>query len=199
LAAAAIALLSSSSDVSWTVVAIGGVVAVLLVAASWLLLVPDGRFGAARAWLLARMDGTGASGPESASRPTWKLMAGGVANGLMFHAGSIGLTWLLVLAMDPATPLWPMVAVITVARLSLAVPISPNGLGVQEGTLAALVAGLRLAPQPALAAMLVARISMLLLAAIGVTLLLLDRRESGASRDRHGTLAGALPERGDMR
>jgi uncharacterized membrane protein YbhN (UPF0104 family) len=198
LAAAALVFLSSSSPASWAIVAIATAVAIGLVGASWLLLVPGGRFGAIRAWLLARFDRTGASASAAAPAPCVTLMAGGVASGLAFHAGSIGLTWLLVQAMDPATPLWPMLAAITVARLSLAIPISPNGLGVQEGALAALVAGLHLAPEPALAAMLVGRLSTLLLAALGVLLLMLGSRPSTTGNHSVATAAQIATGRGKL-
>jgi uncharacterized membrane protein YbhN (UPF0104 family) len=173
LAGAGLVILSSASEFSRPVVAFGAAVAVLLVAASWLVLRPGPRFAGMRNWLRNRFEGTASGGPDASAGTTWTLTLGGVANGLLFHAGSIGLTWLLVVAMNPSTPTWPMLAAIAVARLSLAIPISPSGLGVQEGTLAALVAGMQLAPQPALAAMLVARLSTLMLAAIGVMLIVM--------------------------
>ncbi|HEX3219872.1 MAG TPA: lysylphosphatidylglycerol synthase transmembrane domain-containing protein [Candidatus Limnocylindria bacterium] len=195
LAGIGLVILSSSSELSRVAVFFGGGVAVILVAASWLLLTPTRRFGALRARMRRLVDGESASAPDDAPRPTWRLMLGGIANGVVFHAGSVVATWLLVLAMNPQTPLWPMLAAITVARLSLAVPISPSGLGIQEGVLAALVSSIGLAPQPALAAMLVARLSTLLLASIGVTLLLVDRPVQLSSS--RATLRGQPAGRGD--
>ena len=100
----------------------------------------------------------------------------GLGTGLIFHAGSVALTWLLVVAIDPQTPVWPVLGAIAIARLSLAVPLTPNGLGVQEGTLAALLTAMQVSAQPALAAMLLARLSTVLLAAIGVALMVRGQR-----------------------
>ena len=69
-----------------------------------------------------------------------------------------------------------MLGAIAIARLSLAVPLTPNGLGVQEGTLAALLTAMQISAQPALAAMLLARLSTVLLAAIGVALMVRGQR-----------------------
>lgn len=175
LAGIGLVVLSSTSNLGGPIVLIGAAVAFVLVAAAWLLLVPVGPFAKVRAWLRRRMGGGSAQvSTEDAHLPAgraWRVMLGGFANGLVFHAGSIGLTWLLVLAMDPSSPSWPMLAAIAVARLSLAIPLSPSGLGVQEGVLAALVTGMQVAPQTALAAMLFARTSTVLVALIGVALM----------------------------
>lgn len=173
LAGIGLVVLSSTSNLSGPIVLIGALVAFVLVAAAWLLLVPVGPFAKVRAWLRHRMGGATAhvSTEDAQAGRAWRVIFGGFANGLVFHAGSIGLTWLLVLAMDPSSPSWPMLAAIAVARLSLAIPLSPSGLGVQEGLLAALVTGMQIAPQAALAAMLFARMSTVLLALIGVALM----------------------------
>ncbi len=60
-------------------------------------------------------------------------------------------------------------------RLSLAVPITPSGLGVQEGAAAVLFGSIGLAPGVALAALLLARLSLVLTTLIGVALL--ERRD----------------------
>lgn len=176
LAGVGLAIISSTSNVAGPIVLIGAIVAGALIAVALLLLVPVGPFATVHAWLRRRTGGAGVQAQvEDAQLPakrTWRAMLGGFANGLVFHAGSIGLTWVLVLAMDPSSPSWPMLGAIAVARLSLAIPISPSGLGVQEGTLAALVAGMHIAPQAALAAMLFARMSTVLLALVGVALML---------------------------
>ncbi len=112
---------------------------------------------------------------------TWSILLIGLVTGLIFHAGSVALTWLLVFAIDPQTPVWPVLGAIAIARLSLAVPLTPNGLGVQEGTLAALLTAMQVSAQPALAAMLLARLSTVLLAAIGVALMVRGHRARAAS------------------
>jgi uncharacterized membrane protein YbhN (UPF0104 family) len=188
LAVIGVVILSSASELSRVIVLIGIAIAALLVAAAWLLLMPAGPLRGASDWLRRRVEGSAvdAGGVHREVGPTLPLIVGGTLNGLLFHAGSVALTWMLVYAIDSQTPIWPMLGAIAVARLSLAVPLSPNGLGVQEGTLAALVIAMHLAPQPALAAMLVARLSTILLAAVGVALMLGDR-------PRTGSVSGGLP------
>jgi uncharacterized protein (TIRG00374 family) len=192
LAAIGVVILSSTSQLGLLIVVIGLAFAAGLVAVAWLLLVPVGPFRKVHAWLrrVAGDSSTEASdsGGRPATRPTWRLMLGGFANGLAFHAGSIGLTWMLVMAMNPSGSSWLMLAALAVARLSLAVPLSPSGLGIQEGTLAALLAGMQIAPQAALAAMLFARLSTLLLALLGVVLMV-----RGTARLTHVSLGAAFP------
>lgn len=168
LAAAGLVVLSSASDGSLAIVLVGAVAAATLLAMTWLVLVPVGPAHALRTRLLAGLGQTDASDtPEP-----WPVLATGLASGLAFHGASIGLTWFVVLAVDPALATLPMLAALTVARLSLALPISPSGLGVQEGALVAITVGIGLAVEPVLAALLVARVSTLLVALLGAGLLL---------------------------
>lgn len=167
LAAAGLVVLSSASDVSLAIVLVGAVAAATLLAMTWLVLVPIGPARGLRTRLLAGLGQTDAS---DAPEP-WPVLGTGLASGLAFHAASIGLTWFVVLAVDPALATLPMLAALTVARLSLALPISPSGLGVQEGALVAITVGIGLAVEPVLAALLVARVSTLLVALLGAGLL----------------------------
>lgn len=169
LAAVGLVILSAATDASGAIVLAGAAAAAVLLAATWLVLVPVGPAEGLRARLLARL-----GQPDAGSTPhePWPVLTTGFLSGLLFHAGSIGLTWLVVLAVDPALATWPMLAALAVARLSLAVPISPSGLGVQEGALVAIVVGMQLAPEPVLGAMLVARLSTLVVALLGAGLLL---------------------------
>jgi len=179
LAGIGLVVVSTTDELSRLIVVIGGVVAGLLMVASWQLLRPIGPFRGVHAWLRRRVEGTSDEpGAESdpAANPTWPILLIGLATGLIFHAGSVALTWLLVFSIDPQTPVWPVLGAIAIARLSLAVPLTPNGLGVQEGTLAALLTAMQISAQPALAAMLLARLSTVLLAAIGVALLVRGQR-----------------------
>jgi len=179
LAGIGLVVVSTTDELSRLIVVIGGVVAGLLMVASWQLLRPIGPFRGVHAWLRRRVEGTSDEpGAESdpAANPTWPFLLIGLATGLIFHAGSVALTWLLVFSIDPQTPVWPVLGAIAIARLSLAVPLTPNGLGVQEGTLAALLTAMQISAQPALAAMLLARLSTVLLAAIGVALLVRGQR-----------------------
>lgn len=78
--------------------------------------------------------------------------------------------------MDPAATGPAVLAAITIARLSLAVPILPSGLGANEAILALLFAGLSLSPQTALAALLLGRVALVLTTALGTVLLLVGRQ-----------------------
>lgn len=169
LAAIGLVILSSASDVSLAIVLAGATAAAVLLVTTWLVLVPVGPTRGLRARALRRL-----GDHDDGDRPhePWPVLATGFLGGLAFHAGSIGLTWLVVLAVDPTIASWPMLGALAVARLSLAIPISPSGLGVQEGTLVAIAVGMRLAPEPVLAALLVARLSTLLVALLGAGLLL---------------------------
>jgi uncharacterized membrane protein YbhN (UPF0104 family) len=174
LSVLALAVLATGAQVAGTIVVIGGVFAVAVGLAAWLLLAPPRPLRGAHARLVRLIGGTGEPDGGRVNR-LGVATAIGLLTGLGFHAISIGLTWLLVMAIDPAVPNVPVLAALTVARLSLAVPITPSGLGIQEGALAFLFAGLGLAPDVALAAMLLARLSLLLTTGVGVTLLLRPR------------------------
>jgi uncharacterized membrane protein YbhN (UPF0104 family) len=78
-------------------------------------------------------------------------------------------------AVDPAAVGVPVVAAIIVARLSLAVPILPSGLGANEAILVLLFSGLGLAPQTALAGLLLGRVALVLTTLVGASLLLFGR------------------------
>lgn len=163
----------------WTEVATGIVVAGLafscaVVLAAWILLYPPAPLRGVHARLFSLIGGPGdESGTPAARLGSATLL--GIGLGMAFHAGSIGLTWLLVLAVDPGAPGALVLAALAVARLGMAVPLLPSGLGVQEGVLGLLFLGLGLPPDTALAAMLLARISLLLTTALGALLLLRSR------------------------
>lgn len=186
-------LLATRGALAGPIVAGGLAFAALVAVVAWLLLAPPRSFSAGRAWLARRL---GAARPPSSVERIERLgiaAAIGIAQGFAFHAGAIGLTWLLVLAVDPGLaaaspgPTTPAIlAALAVARLSMAVPISPSGLGVQEGVAAALFAAIGLAPESALAAMLCARVALLLTTLIGVGLIL---RPQPASLARRGAQA----------
>jgi len=105
----------------------------------------------------------------------------GFGLGLLFHGASLGLGLLLVRAVDPdatGQP-WMILGALAVARLSLAVPISPNGIGVQEGLLAILFVQLGLPADVAIAASLLNRLGFLLTAAVGAVLLVAPSQGRG--------------------
>jgi uncharacterized membrane protein YbhN (UPF0104 family) len=98
----------------------------------------------------------------------------GLGLGLVFHAASLVLGLVLVRAVDPSATEapWLVLGALAVARLSLAVPISPNGIGVQEGLLAVLFVQLGLPAETAIAAALLNRLGLLLTAAVGAVALI---------------------------
>lgn len=94
----------------------------------------------------------------------------GFGFGLAFHAVSLLLGLALVAAVDPAAVgARPVVvlAALAVARVSLALPITPNGIGVQESLLGVLFVQVGLPPETAIAAALLNRLALLLAAAVG--------------------------------
>lgn len=133
---------------------VGNVTAVLALA-----LVGLGVFGLP-ALLVARVGLRAANGGR-----TWlPVLRDGLGLGLLFHVVGLAFGFLLVVAVDADVAMsqaGPILAALAVARLSLAVPILPNGLGLQEGALAILFAQLGLDPGIALAAMLLNRVAML--------------------------------------
>jgi uncharacterized membrane protein YbhN (UPF0104 family) len=167
-------VLATRTDVATGMVVAGMVFACCVALAAWLLLSPPDLLRGVHARLFALL---GWRDDESGTRITRLGSATliGLGQGLAFHAGSIGLTWLLVLAVDPNAPGALVLAALAVARLALAVPLLPSGLGVQEGMLGLLFVGLGMPPDTALAAMLLARISLVLTTALGAMLLLRSR------------------------
>ena len=102
----------------------------------------------------------------------------GLGLALVFHGLSLLLGLVLVAAVDPSAVGRPLevLGALAVARLSLAVPLSPNGIGLQEGALTILFVQLGLGPDVALAAALLNRLALLLTAAIGSLVLLAGPR-----------------------
>ena len=93
------------------------------------------------------------------------------ALGLAFHAGSIGLAYVLVASITQAGHPAQIIAALAVARLSILIPFSPSGLGFQEGALAMLFVGIGLPADVALAAALLNRIALVMTTLLGFGLL----------------------------
>lgn len=94
----------------------------------------------------------------------------GLAGGAAFHAFAIAASYALVIAVDPHVSGIAILAAVALARLSLAVPIAPSGIGVQESVLAALFVLLGASPETAVAASLLGRLALLTTTAIGLAL-----------------------------
>jgi uncharacterized membrane protein YbhN (UPF0104 family) len=113
-------------------------------------------------------------GPDAPDRRRLAGAVGiGLALGVLFHGVGVGLTFLLVLSVDPSAASLAALAAVAVARVSLLIPLTPSGLGVQEAALALLFVGIGLPAESAIAASLLARLSLVLTAAIGAAALLL--------------------------
>jgi uncharacterized membrane protein YbhN (UPF0104 family) len=164
-----ILLLAARLEVATSVVIVGMAFTGCVAVAAWILLYPPAPLRPLHKRLLTLIGGAN-DGDGTPFVHVGSAVLVGMGQGLAFHAGSIGLTWLLVLAVDPGVPWLPVVAALAVARLATAVPFVPSGLGVQEGALGLLFIGLHLPPDTALAAMLLARLSLLLTTAGGAAL-----------------------------
>jgi uncharacterized membrane protein YbhN (UPF0104 family) len=113
----------------------------------------------------------------------------GLGLGLAFHAASLGLALVVLAAVAPIPAPLPALACLAIARLAILVPISPSGLGIQEGALALLFPTIGLPVELGLAAALLNRLALVLVAALGGTLLAWPRVRAMSAR-RHGN---ALP------
>lgn len=108
-------------------------------------------------------------------------IAVGIVLALALHSISIALTYVLLTAVANG-PL-PLAAVfaVAVARLAIAFPLTPSGLGVQEGALSVAFAALGFDPAIALAGLLLSRCSLLITGAIGMTLFMAHRGDANQS------------------
>ncbi len=127
----------------------------------------------------------GGAGDAAPGRRFRSALVDGMGLGLAFHALALGLGLLLVVAVDPGTGRWPEVlAALAVARLALAVPLAPHGIGIQEGALALVFVQLGLPVQTAIAAALLNRLATIATALLGVAVLVDrpgPRRSAGTS------------------
>jgi uncharacterized membrane protein YbhN (UPF0104 family) len=172
----------------------GAALAILVLAggsSALLIALQSGRF--ARWFRLPWQPGT--VGPRAApSDPTTAGQAGrrasieavavGLGLGLGFHAGSVLLSYVLVLSVGVAGPPLLVLACLVVARLSILIPISPSGLGIQEGALSLLFLSIGLPAQTALAASLLNRLALVATTLLGAALMLLAARPASARSAR---------------
>ena len=129
-------------------------------------------------WIISRLRWRPAASPKTEGswpRPAPRSVATGTGLGIAFHAASVLLTAVLVVAVDPRAIGVPAIAAVVVARLSLAIPFLPSGLGANEAILALLFSALGLAPQTALAALLLGRLALVLTTLVGTGALLAGR------------------------
>lgn len=105
-----------------------------------------------------------------------RASAGGLVLGLLFHGLAIGASYVLVLAVDPTSSGTAVFAAVGLARLAIAVPVTPSGLGIQEGAMAALFIVLGLDPAVAIAASLLGRLALISTTVIGLGIIAIGRR-----------------------
>jgi uncharacterized membrane protein YbhN (UPF0104 family) len=183
LAAVGLAVLRWN-DIDAAALAVGAVVLVIA-AIGWRLAGP-----AAARWVAGRLPAGGlpTSGlpidrlPASEPSRGWlnrradaiAVLRDGFGLGLLFHVASIGLSWVLIVAVDPSMMgrSVDVLAILAIARLSVVLPISPAGLGVQEAAVGILFAEVGLDPQVALAGILLNRVALLIVVVIGAASLL---------------------------
>jgi uncharacterized membrane protein YbhN (UPF0104 family) len=144
----------------WIVAAVVGVVATGLAAAAAL----QWRAGPARS-------GTRLRAMRSWARPLAIAFVLGVA----FHAISLLLFLVLVASLTPVAEPISVLAALSVARLSLLIPVTPSGLGVQEGLLVVLFVAIGLPAEVALAASVLARLALLVTTLVGAVMLIRGR------------------------
>ena len=169
----ALAIVAARTEVTGSIVLFGGTFAVVVALASWIMLRPPPSLWALCIRLM-RLSGDEWESPPSA-RGLPRAAVIGFISGLGFHLGSIGLTYLLVRAIDPTIPSGPAIAALATARLSLAIPVTPSGLGVQEGALTFLFGAFGLSPAVALASMLLSRLPLVFTTLVGATLVAVPR------------------------
>jgi uncharacterized protein (TIRG00374 family) len=141
----------------------------------------------------------GLSGFQPTSKAALAATAAqGAGLGLLFHLAALVLTLLLVLSLEPHAPLMKAFLALTVARVAIAVPISPSGLGFQEGALAILFPQIGLSSQIALAVSVLGRLALCLTISTGFLLLLagnasLPSLEPAASGELRARSVRSLP------
>jgi glycosyltransferase 2 family protein len=181
LGGAACVWLPAAAGLGWLAIA---ATAVLALASTLLLLL------VLRPTLWRRVRGAG-SLPLRHRRDLAVATGVGLVLGLAFHLAAIGLAFLMVTSIIPVGDPLAVLACLAIARLSLLVPVSPSGLGVQEGILSLLFVGIGLTPETALAAALLNRTGMIAMALIAALLLALPRAaRRGRSVDSRPFMAG---------
>jgi uncharacterized membrane protein YbhN (UPF0104 family) len=128
-------------------------------------------------------------------RASREAVAVGLGLGLAFHAGSVLLSYVLVLSLGVSGPALSVLACLVVARLSVLIPISPSGLGIQEGALSLLFLSIGLPAETALAASLLNRLALVATTLLGAGLMVLAGRPTpaGTPRGLRARAPGRLP------
>jgi uncharacterized membrane protein YbhN (UPF0104 family) len=163
-----------------TMVALGSAI-VALVVLGWgvLLVAPKTRPRAAH---LARRLGLADLWVKTPRGGLLKGLGGGFVLAVLFHGISLLLTYLLVLSVSGPADVFPTLAALAIARLSMLVPFSANGLGFQEGALTILLPEVGVTSQAALAVSALNRLGLLLTTGLGLAAMALGKRLSDGER-----------------
>ena len=112
-------------------------------------------------------------------------LASGTGLALAFHLVSIAMVYLLVVALGGHVVAGPVIACVAIARLTILIPFSPNGLGFQEAALSVLFLHIGLPAEIALATALLNRLALVGTVALGAALM------AGGHTGRHSYKATA--------
>jgi hypothetical protein len=163
-----------------TLVALGSaIVALVVLGWSVLLVAPKTRPRAAH---LARRLGLVDLWVKTPRGALLKGLAGGFVLAVLFHGVSLLLTYFLVLSVSGPADVFPTLATLAIARLSMLVPFSANGLGFQEGALTILLPEVGVTSQAALAVSALNRLGLLLTTGLGIAAMALGKRLSDGER-----------------
>jgi uncharacterized membrane protein YbhN (UPF0104 family) len=112
-----------------------------------------------------------------------KGLSGGFALAVLFHGTSLLLTYVLVLSVSGRSDVFPTLAALAMARLSMLLPFSVNGLGFQEGALTILLPQVGVASEAALAVSALNRLGLLVTIGFGTAALAMGKSVSGGKRE----------------
>jgi uncharacterized membrane protein YbhN (UPF0104 family) len=135
---------------------------------------------AAAAWWRTSRTGTLAR-PR---RPLAGPIATALVTGLVFHATAIASTYVLVRSVSESGDMLPVLAALAIGRVATLVPLTPNGIGVQEAATAAVLTSVGVSGEEALVAVALARLATLVTMTMGFVLIVAQRFSSGAGELR---------------
>jgi glycosyltransferase 2 family protein len=100
---------------------------------------------------------------------------------VLFHVTGVVLSYVLLLSLGETPALFPTLGVLVLVRVATLMPITPFGLGVQEGSLVLLLPMLGVSADAALALSVLSRLSMLGTVMLGITAFLATRVRTAAT------------------
>ena len=163
---------------------VGALIALIGLGWGVLRLVPGAKQRAAQ---LARRLGLTGLWAEMPRLRLLRSLTGGFALALLFHGISLLLTYILVLSVSGSADTLPTLASLAIARLSILLPFSVNGLGFQEGALTILLPQVGVAPEAALAVSALNRLGLLLTVGFGIWAMAIGKRPASRESERRST------------